>query len=103
LCWSVGLDGVALPEATVEPPLFAVAMKMIVTRTWRAQDRLATGGLLARANGVAGFEWQGIDIDALPQHLARAAAEEYTAARSVFLWLASPEVVSPFQRDLRDA
>jgi antitoxin component YwqK of YwqJK toxin-antitoxin module len=103
LCWSVGLDRVALPEATVEPPLFAVAMKMIVTRTWRAQDRLATGGLLARANGVAGFEWQGIDIDALPQHLARAAAEEYTAARSVFLWLASPEVVSPFQRDLRDA
>jgi antitoxin component YwqK of YwqJK toxin-antitoxin module len=103
LCWSVGLDGVALPEATVEPPLFAVAMKMIVTRTWRAQDRLATGGLLARANGVAGFEWQGIDIDALPQHLARAAAEEYTAARSVFLWLASPEVLSPFQRDLRDA
>ncbi|HZL16770.1 MAG TPA: hypothetical protein VFG23_03375 [Polyangia bacterium] len=103
LCWSVGLDRVALPDATVEPPLFAVAMKMIVTRAWRAQDRLATGGLLARANGVPGFEWQGIDIDALPQHLARAAAEEYTAARSVFLWLASPEVVSPFQCDLRDA
>jgi antitoxin component YwqK of YwqJK toxin-antitoxin module len=103
LCWSVGLERVALPAATVEPPLFAVAMKMIVTRTWRAQDRLATGGLLARANGVAGFEWQGVDIDALPQHLALAAAEAYTAARSVFLWLASPEVVSPFQRDLRDA
>jgi antitoxin component YwqK of YwqJK toxin-antitoxin module len=102
LCWSAGLERVALPRATVEPPLFAVAMKMIVTRTWRAQDRLATGGLLARANGVAGFEWHGIDIDALPQHLVRAAAEEYTAARSVFLWLASPEVVSPFQRDLRD-
>lgn len=103
LCWSVGLDRVAWPDATVERPLFAVAMKMIVTRAWRAQDRLATGGLLARANGVAGFEWQGVDIDALPQHLACAAAEEYTAARSVFLWLASPEVVSPFQRDLRDA
>jgi antitoxin component YwqK of YwqJK toxin-antitoxin module len=103
LCWSVGLDRVAWPEGTVEPALFAVAMKMIVTRAWRAQDRLATGGLLARANGVAGFEWQGSDIDALPRHLVRAVVEEYLAARSVFLWLASPEVLSPFQRDLRDA
>jgi hypothetical protein len=102
LCWSVGLDRVALPAALAEPPLFAVAMKTIVTRCWRAQDRLKTGGLLARANGVPGFGWQGIDIDALPQHLAHAAAEEYLRARSVFLWLADPEAVSPFQADLRD-
>jgi antitoxin component YwqK of YwqJK toxin-antitoxin module len=102
LCWSVGLERVALPEAVAEPPLFAVAMKTIVTRCWRAQDRLKTGGLLARANGVPGFVWQGIDIDALPQHLAQAAAEEYLRARSVFLWLADPEAVSPFQADLRD-
>ena len=102
LCWSVGLDRVALPVALAEPPLFAVAMKTIVTRCWRAQDRLKTGGLLARANGVPGFAWQGIDIDALPQHLAQAAAEEYLRARSVFLWLADPEAVSPFQVDLRD-
>ena len=102
LCWSVGLDRVALPEALAEPPLFAVAMKTIVTRCWRAQDRLKTGGLLARANGVPGFAWQGIDIDALPQHLAQAAAEEYLRARSVFLWLADPEAVSPFQVDLRN-
>ncbi len=102
LCWSVGLDRVALPEALAEAPLFAVAMKTIVTRCWRAQDRLKTGGLLARANGVPGFAWQGIDIDALPQHLAQAAAEEYLRARSVFLWLADPEAVSPFQVDLRD-
>jgi len=103
LCWSVGLDRVALPVDLAEPPLFAVAMKLIVTRAWRAQDRLATGSLLARANGVPGFDWQGVDIDLLPQHLARVAAEEYTAVRSLFLWLASPEVVSPFQCDLRDA
>ena len=102
LCWSVGLDRVALPEALAEPPLFAVAMKTIVTRCWRAQDRLRTGGLLARANGVPGFAWQGIDVDALPQHLAQAAAEEYLRARSLFLWLADPEAVSPFQVDLRD-
>ncbi len=103
LCWSVGLARVALPDAIAEPRLYAVAMKMIVTRCWRAQDRLSTGGLLSRANGVPGFEWEGVDIDALPQHLARVAAEEYTAVRSLLLWLASPEVVSPFQRDLREA
>jgi antitoxin component YwqK of YwqJK toxin-antitoxin module len=102
LCWAVGLDRVALPDVLAEPPLFAVAMKTIVTRCWRAQDRLKTGGLLARANGVPGFAWQGVDIDALPQHLAQAVAEEYLRARSAFLWLADPEAVSPFQLDLRN-
>jgi antitoxin component YwqK of YwqJK toxin-antitoxin module len=102
LCWSVGLDRVALPEAIAERPRFAEAMKQAVTRCWRALDRLNTGGLLARANGVPGFMWEGIDIDALPQHLARVVAEECLRARSMFLWLASPEVASPFQLDLRD-
>jgi antitoxin component YwqK of YwqJK toxin-antitoxin module len=101
LCWSVGLERVALPEALAEPPLFAVAMKTIVTRCWRAQDRLNTGGLLARTNGVPGFTWEGQDIDLLPQQLAQTVAEEYLRARSAFLWLASPEVASPFQVDLR--
>jgi antitoxin component YwqK of YwqJK toxin-antitoxin module len=102
LCWSVGLDRVALPAALAEPPLFAVAMKTIVTRCWRAQDRLNTGGLLARSNGIPGFSWEGIDIDALPQHLAQVVAEEYLRARSAFFWLASPEVASPFQTDLKN-
>jgi len=102
LCWSVGLDRVALPESLAEPPLFAAAMKTIVTRCWRARDRLNTGGLLARSNGVPGFAWEGIDIDALPQHLAQVVAEEYLRARSAFFWLASPEVVSPFQSDLKN-
>jgi hypothetical protein len=101
LCWSVGLDRVALPDTIAEPPLFAVAMKTIVTRCWRAQDRVTTGGLLARSHRVPGFSWQGIDIDALPPQLAQSAAEEYLRARSAFLWLASPDVVSPFQVDLR--
>jgi hypothetical protein len=103
LCWSVGLEGVALPEAIAEPPLFAVAMRTIVTRCWRAQDRVTTGGLLARSHRVPGFSWQGIDIDALPLQLAKTAAEEYIRARSAFLWLASPDVLSPFQVDLRDS
>ena len=32
---------------------------------------------------------------------ARTIADEYLPARAIFLWLASPEVVSPFQLDLR--
>jgi hypothetical protein len=103
LCWSIGLDGVVLPETIAEQPLFAVAMKTIVTRCWRAQDRVTTGGLLARSHRVPGFSWQGIDIDALPPQLARSVAEEYIRARSAFLWLASADVVSPFQVDLRDS
>lgn len=101
LCWSVGLDQVGLPAAIAERPLMPVAMKTIVTRCWRAQDRVSTGGLLARANQVPGFVWHGMDIDAVPQHLARTIAEEYLRARAMFLWLASPDVVSPFQVDLR--
>jgi hypothetical protein len=62
---------------------------------------VSTGSLLARSNGVPGFAWQGVDIDALAPQVAQAAAEEYIRARSVFLWLASPDVASPFQVDLR--
>ena len=57
-------------------------MKMVVRRTWRIKDRLASGSLIARSQGVPGFEWQGIDIDELPRHLAEMAAAEYIAARS---------------------
>jgi hypothetical protein len=64
---------------------------------------VTTGGLLARSHHVPGFAWQGIDIDALPPQLAQTAAEDYIRARSAFLWLASPDVLSPFQVDLRDS
>jgi hypothetical protein len=102
LCWSVGLDQVAMPSAIAERPLVAVAMKTVVTRHWRARDRLSTGGLLAHANGVPGFTWHGIDIDAAPRHVERMIAEEYLRARSMFTWLASADVMSPFQVDLRE-
>jgi hypothetical protein len=102
LCWSVGLDQVAMPVAIAERPLVAVAMKTIVTRHWRARDRLTTGGLLAGANGVPGFDWHGIDIDVAPRNVARQITEEYLRVRSMFMWLASADVVSPFQVDLRN-
>jgi antitoxin component YwqK of YwqJK toxin-antitoxin module len=103
LCWSVGLDRVALPETVTVPGDCALAMKQIVQRTWRIKDRLSTGSLLSRSQGVPGFEWQGVDIDALPRPLAEVAAAEFIAVRSMFLWLASPDTVTPFQDDLRDA
>jgi len=84
------------------PADLAPAMQMIVRRTWRIKDRMSTGGLLARSQGVPGFDWQGIDIDALPPHLIDTVASEYLAVRSMFLWLAS-DALTPFQDDLRDA
>jgi hypothetical protein len=103
LCWAVGLARVGLPDAVHAPAELASAMQMIVHRTWRLKDRLATGSLLSRSRGVPGFEWQGIDIDALPRRLAETAAAEYVTVRSMFLWLVSPDALSPFQDDLRDA
>ena len=44
-----------------------------------------------------------MDIDAVPTHLVGTVAAEYVAARSMFLWLISPETLTPFQDDLRDA
>jgi len=102
LCWGVGLDRVALPGEVAVPADLAPAMQMIVRRTWRIKDRMSTGGLLARSQGVPGFDWQGIDIDALPPHLIDTVASEYLAVRSMFLWLAS-DALTPFQDDLRDA
>ena len=78
-------------------------MQLVVKRHWRARDRLTTGGLLAMSNNVAGFSWHGVDIDALPTHIVEAVLAEYLATRSMFLWLASPDTMSPFQDDIRDA
>ena len=103
LCWAVGLDGVAVPGDVPARPELAVAMKMFIRRTWRIKDRLTTGGLVARSQGVPGFVWQGIDIDELPRHLTEMAAAEYVAVRSMFIWLASADALSPFQDDIRDA
>ena len=49
------------------------------------------------------FVWEGLDIEGIPRHFAEMAQEEYLEMRSVFLFLMSPENVSPFQADLRAA
>jgi hypothetical protein len=102
LCWAVGLDRVALPETLAPRDELGLAMQMIVRRTWRIKDRLASGGLIARSQRVPGFEWQGVDVDALPRHLVEVAVAEYVGVRSMFLWLAS-DAITPFQDDIRDA
>ena len=103
LCWSAGLHEVAMPGAIAPPAELAAAVKMIVQRDWRAHDRLATGGLLAMKHGVPSFAWRGVDIELLPRQLVETAAAEVRAVRSMFLWLGSPEALSPFQDDIRDA
>jgi hypothetical protein len=103
LCWAVGLDGIVLPDAVGARAELSVAMKMFVRRTWRIKDRLVSGSLVSRSQGVPGFIWQDVDIDELPRHLAEMAAAEYVAVRSMFIWLASVDAVSPFQDDIRDA
>jgi len=110
LLWAVGggaapspTDGPRVPDAVVPAADLAAAMKMIVRRTWRIKDRIATGSLLARSQGVPGFAWQGVDVDELPQHFVQLAVGEYVAVRSMFLWLVSVDALSPFQDDIRDA
>jgi hypothetical protein len=103
LCWAVGLGEVALPDELATRAELPAAMKMFVRRTWRLKDRLVSGSLVSRAQGLPGFTWQGVDIDDLPRHLAEMAAAEYVAVRSMFIWLASGDAVTPFQDDLRDA
>lgn len=103
LCWSSGLNRVALPASLEARENFPAAMKMIIQKQWRIHDRLTTGGLLALSSGAPGFKWQDIDIDLLPQHFVATVAAEYLAVRSMFLWLTSPLSLSPFQDDLRDA
>lgn len=101
LCWSAGLDEVALPAELRPPANFGQAAGMAISRHWRAQDAVATGGLRALTAGVPGFAWEEMEIDAVPRMFAEMACDEYLEMRSVFLFLASPENLSPFQNDLR--
>jgi hypothetical protein len=101
LCWSAGLEEVALPAALSPPANFDQAAGMIISRYWRAQDGVITGGLRSVTHGVPGFMWEEMDLDGMPRHFVEMAHEEYLEMRAAMLFLASPENVSPFQADLR--
>jgi hypothetical protein len=101
MCWAVGLDRVALPEAVAPPADFGQAAGLSIERLWRCRDRLVTGGLRAMTQGVPGFAWEGIEIDVLPVVLAEIAADEYREMRAVFYWLCDEGVQSPWQDNVR--
>jgi hypothetical protein len=103
LCWSCGLDRVALPDALEPPPNFGPAAGMSIERTWRCRDKLTSGGLVAMTRGVPGFEWEGMAIDTMPRVLAEVMTEEYLEVRAMFLWLCDETARSPWQSDLRAA
>ncbi|WP_437314760.1 hypothetical protein [Sorangium sp. So ce385] len=103
LCWSAGLDHVALPERIAHRPDFTAAVDMALSRCFRARDQRQTGGLVSRARGVPGFVWEGHAIDELDPTLAAIAADETFEVRCLFAWLLFPENLSPFQSDIRAA
>ena len=102
LAWSAGQTRVALPAALAPPPTFPLGAAAAITRFFRARDVVATGGLRSLNEGVPGFVWEGTDIDQTPKHLVDIAVDEYYELRALFLWLMSPENLSPFQSDLRE-
>ena len=101
LCWSAGLDHVALPETLTPRELFPAAAHRATVRCFRAHDELRSIGLVASARGVPPFEWEGMRTDTMPKELAEVAAREYLELRAVFFWLLFPQNQSPFQADLR--
>jgi hypothetical protein len=103
LCWSTGLDEVALPEALEPRELFPAAAHRATWRCWRAHDRQRSAGLVARARNVPSFDWEGMAIDAMPTDFSVSAAREYLELRALFFWLLFPQNCSPFQADLRKA
>jgi hypothetical protein len=101
LCWSVGLERVAMPSAIRPPALFAEAANRATTRCFWAHDRLRTEGMVAAARHVPTFTWEGLPIDSMPRELVEIAAAEALEVRAMFLWALFPENASPFQADLR--
>jgi hypothetical protein len=102
LCWSSGLDRVALPAVAAAPASFGRAAGMAIERAWRCRDKLTSGGLVALTKGIPGFEWEGIHVDLMPRLLAEIMTEEQIEVRALFCWLCDAAAESPWQDDLRD-
>jgi hypothetical protein len=101
ICWSCGLDRVALPDDVTPPADFGPAAGMSIERAWRCRDKLTTGGLVAMSKGVPGFDWEGIAIDDMPRALVDVMTDEHVEVRAAFLWLCDETAQSPWQSDLR--
>jgi hypothetical protein len=101
LAWALGRNKVEPPTVITPPAAFSAAAVAAITRYFRVQDTLATGGLRSRTQDVPSFLWHGTDVDDLPRPIAEIALQEALELRALFLWLLSPENHSPFQSDLR--
>ena len=55
------------------------------------------------SKGVPGFEWEGLDIDAMPRALVDIVTDEHIELRAMFLWLCDETAQSLWQSDLRSA
>ncbi len=103
LCWSAGLDEVALPSKIEARPNFAAAVNDSMQRHFRVRDQVRTAGLVSRSRGVPGFTWEGLSVDALEGRLAEIAERQFFERRAMFFYLLFPQNLSPFQSDLRQA
>jgi hypothetical protein len=101
LCFCAGLDEVALPERLHPQPHFAQALATAFGRHYRAADQCQTSGLRSRVQKLAGFQWEGLDVGALPATFARMALREYVEMRAALFFAGDPECRSPWQDDLR--
>jgi hypothetical protein len=101
LCWAVGLDELALPQAMTPRPDFAAAVNDSMLRCFRAYDQLRTAGLVARSRGMPSFVWEGLPIETLSSRFAEIAAHQFRERRAMFIWALFPQNQSPFQSDLR--
>lgn len=101
LCWSAGLDAVALPDALAPPADFDQAAGMSAQRLWRARDQRLFGGRNARAQDIPSFEWEGADVGSLHPNLASIAEQQYAEMKALFLWLSDAAVRTPWQDGLR--
>ncbi|MCY0996482.1 thioredoxin [Myxococcus sp. MISCRS1] len=101
LLWACGESKVVLPKKVAPPADFGQAAGMSSQRHWRVRDRKVTGGRGAQASGAAGFEFAGVEIDALHPNLLGIAEQHYAEMQAMFYWLTDSHNVSPWQDNLR--
>ncbi|MCE9666804.1 thioredoxin domain-containing protein [Myxococcus stipitatus] len=101
LLWAVGETKVAMPKKLAPPSNFGHAAGMSSQRLWRARDRRVMNGRGAKASGAAGFEFEGVDIDALSPNLVGIVEQQYAEMQAMFYWLVDTDNVSPWQSNLR--
>jgi len=101
LCWSAGLDRIALPTTLTPRADFAAAVNDSMHRCFRAHDQLNTAGLLSKSRSIPGFVWDELAVERLSHPLAEIAVHQYRERRAMFFWLMFSQNLSPFQSDLR--